>query len=117
MSFALIFGNSILMIKPVPSVCYLHVILRQSGILKKWTVGTWRKSCSILCYTKLVKALITDTHGNKLQLLNKCSYVSACAKHKRRYKKKQTGFPEFTDLIYTDMIKIHQTYILHKGKW
>ena len=34
-------------------------------------LGTRRKSCSILCYTKLVKALITETHNNKLQLLNK----------------------------------------------
>ena len=78
-------------------------------------LGTQRKSCSILCYTKLVKALVTDTHNNKLQLLNRSSYVSARATHKR-YKKKQTGFPEFTDFINTDVIKMHQTYTLYKAK-
>ena len=80
-------------------------------------LGAQRKSCSILCYTKLVKALITDTHNNKLQSLNRSSHLSACATHKRRYTKKQTGFPEFTDFIDTDVIKTHQTYILDTGKW
>ena len=41
--------------------------------------------------------------------------MSARATHKR-YKKKQTGFPEFTDFINTDVIKMHQTYTLYKAK-
>ena len=54
-------------------------------------LGTQKKSCSTLCYKKLVKALITDTHNNKLWLLKKAP-MCLPVPHLKDIKRSKLGF-------------------------